>query len=67
MPRLPQPINQLIPQVLPIRVRVFHSRQYLRPSDPQRRVVHRGNHAAWALPSPSDHSNTAETNMEGYQ
>jgi hypothetical protein len=53
--------------VLLIRVRVFHSRQYLRPSDPQRRVVHRGNHAAWALPSPSDHSNTAETNMEGYQ
>jgi hypothetical protein len=29
MPRLLESSNQLIPQVLPIRARVFHSRQYL--------------------------------------
>jgi hypothetical protein len=50
MPRLLEPINQLIPQVLPIRANAVHSRQYLRPSRPQRSVVQRGDHAAWALP-----------------
>ena len=30
VPRLVEPINQLIPQVLPIRARAVHSRQYLR-------------------------------------
>lgn len=67
MPRQLKPINQLIPQVLPTRAHAVHSRQYLRLNSPQRSVVQRGDHAAWAFPCPSGQWNTARSNMEGYR
>ena len=45
---------QLIPQVLPIRARAVHSRQYLRTRCPQPRVVQRETTLP-GTPLPSDH------------
>jgi len=52
MPRQLEPINQLIPQMLPIRARTLHSHQYLRLTCPQRSVVHRWGPRCLGTPLP---------------